>query len=66
MANNTEDKAWKAAARTEKLRGLRAASRPCPFYKIMPEMPPGFAVDAFKYGRVEGIRAYFLTFLSFL
>jgi len=62
MANNMEDKAWKAAAVTEQLRGIRAAVRPCPFYKIMPEMP-GFAVDAFRYGRVEGIRGYFLTYI---
>ena len=60
MANNTEDKAWKTAAITEQLRGIRAAVRPCPFYKIMPEMP-GFAVDAFRYGKVEGIRGYFLS-----
>jgi DNA cross-link repair 1A protein len=60
MSSNAEDKAWKTAAITEQLRGLRAAIRPCPFYKIMPEMP-GFAVDAFRYGRVEGIRGYFLT-----
>jgi len=26
----------------------------------MPEMP-GFAVDAFRYGKVDGIRGYFLT-----
>ena len=61
MANNLEDKAWKAAAVTENLRGIRAALRPCPFYKIMPEMP-GFAVDAFRYGCVDGIRGYFLTY----
>jgi hypothetical protein len=65
MANNVEDKAWKRAAETEQLRGVRAAARPCPFYKIMPEMP-GFAVDAFRYGRVEGIRGYFLRYWSLL
>jgi len=64
MAKNMEDKAWKAAAISENLRGIRAAVRPCPFYKIMPEMP-GFAVDAFRYNRVHGIRGYFLTYYPF-
>ena len=59
MAGKNEDQAWKNASVSESLRSVRAALRPCPFYKIMPDIP--FAVDAFRYGRVEGISAYFLS-----
>ncbi|KAK2882715.1 hypothetical protein FQN49_000077 [Arthroderma sp. PD_2] len=60
MSANEEDTAWGvAAANEEASRGKQAYDRTCPFYKIL----PGFSitVDAFKYGAVEGCKAYFLS-----
>ena len=60
MSGHAEDAAWAVAAANEaKSRGKQAWDRTCPFYKIL----PGFfiCVDGFRYGKVEGCNAYFLS-----
>ncbi|TKY87272.1 hypothetical protein EX895_003949 [Sporisorium graminicola] len=64
MKSHSESKQWATADAVEaaNYRG-RARSRPeartAPFYKALEGMP--LTVDAFRFGKIEGCRGYFLT-----
>lgn len=62
MASVKENEAWKEAdvvgSRSVKAGGGR---RKAPFYKVLQGMP--IAVDAFCYGAIPGVNAYFLTYV---
>lgn len=63
MTSHKENEAWKEASVAED-RNFRpnkgnGGRRPAPFYKVLQGMP--IAVDAFRYGIIPGVTAYFLT-----
>ncbi|KAI0060674.1 DRMBL-domain-containing protein [Artomyces pyxidatus] len=63
MSSHKENEAWKEATIAED-RNFRPTKgnggrRKAPFYKVMTGMP--IAVDAFRYGSIPGVTAYFLT-----
>lgn len=66
MSSLKETEKWKETvvskdklSRPQKPQGNR---RKAPFYKVLQGMP--IAVDAFNYGRIPDVAAYFLTFVS--
>ncbi|KAK0446859.1 DNA cross-link repair protein pso2/snm1 [Armillaria borealis] len=63
MSSHKENEAWKEASamedRTFRPNNSNGARRNAPFYKVLQGMP--IAVDAFKYGAIPGVTAYFLT-----
>ena len=64
MSSHKENEAWKEAAMTEdhnfQTSKTHGGRRKAPFYKVLQGMP--IAIDAFRYGKIPGVTAYFLTY----
>jgi hypothetical protein len=64
MSSVKESEAWKEASIDNKTSGppqtgTISGRRKVPFYKVLQGMP--IAVDAFNFGKIQGVTAYFLT-----
>jgi hypothetical protein len=66
MSSFKENEVWREASMAERKTSLPQKSnggrRKAPFYKVLQGMP--VAVDAFRYGAIPKVTAYFLTSVS--